>query len=217
MKELSENVDAPVDLYLLGGGSMMYAGLKYFTKDIDLVVRTEGEYKSTVDAMRRMGFQSIRPGAEYSRMNLSDMLEREDGYRIDLFHDRVCGKLRLSDGMASRAIERTRHGGVVLRSCAMEDILIFKSITERDGDLEDSKAIITGTRVDWKAFMGEIGMQISEGEDVWITWIADRLWLLKEQAGLSVPVLDSVIRMADDFLERWESELLERNGLRGSL
>ena len=164
-----------------------------------------------------MGFQSIRPGAEYSRMNLSDMLEREDGYRIDLFHDRVCGKLRLSDGMASRAIERTRHGEVVLRSCAMEDILIFKSITERDGDLEDSKAIITGTRVDWKAFMGEIGMQISEGEDVWITWIADRLWLLKEQAGLSVPVLDSVIRMADDFLERWESELLERNGLRGSL
>lgn len=69
VKELSENVDAPVDLYL-GGGSMMYAGLKYFTKDIDLVVRTEGEYKSTVDAMRRMGFQSIRPGAEYSRMNL---------------------------------------------------------------------------------------------------------------------------------------------------
>ena len=93
----------------------------------------------------------------------------------------------------------------------------LQSITERDGDLEDSKAIITGTMVDWKAFMGEIGMQVSEGEDVWITWIADRLWLLKEQVGLSVPVLDSVIRMADDFLERWESELLERNGLRGSL
>lgn len=71
---------------------------------------------------------------------------------------------------------------MVLRSCAMEDILIFKSITERDGDLEDSKAIITGTRVDWKAFMGEIGMQISEGEDVWITWIADRL-LAVEGAG----------------------------------
>lgn len=25
VKELSENVDAPVDLHLLGGGSMMYA------------------------------------------------------------------------------------------------------------------------------------------------------------------------------------------------
>ena len=90
-------------------------------------------------------------------------------------------------------------------------------ITEREGDLQDCKAIITGTMVDWMIFLNELEEQISTGEDVWITWIADRLWLLKEQAGLSVPVLDSVIRMADDFLERWESELLERNGLRGSL
>ena len=94
--------------------------------------------------------------------------------------------------------------------------MIFKSITERDGDLEDSKAIIVGARIDWKVFLGEVEAQVSEGEDVWITWIADRLWLLKEQAGLSVPVLDRIIRMAEDFLERWESELLDRNGLRGA-
>lgn len=111
----------------------MYAGLKYFTKDTDLVVRTEQEYNSCVEAMKRMGFRSIRPGAGYSRMNLSDMLEREDGYRIDIFNDRVCGKLRLSEGMVSRSKERVRHEGVILSSCSMEDILIFKSITEREG------------------------------------------------------------------------------------
>ena len=59
--------------------------------------------------------------------------------------------------------------------------------------------------------------QIETGEDVWITRIADRLWLLRKDAGLSIPVLDRVIRMADDYLERWESELLERNGLKGAL
>lgn len=196
---------------------MMYAGLKYFTKDIDLVVRTEHEYDVCVEAMKRMGFRSIRPGAGYSRMNLSDMLERDDGYRIDIFNDRVCGKLRLSDGMVSRSSERVRHEDVALSSCAMEDILIFKSITEREGDLEDSKAIITGTMVDWNVFLTELEEQIETGEDVWITWIADRLWLLREDAGLSIPVLDRVIRMADDYLERWESELLERNGLKGAL
>lgn len=217
VEELSGAVHEPVHLYLLGGGSMMYAGLKYFTKDIDLVVRTEHEYDICVDAMKRMGFRSIRPGAGYSRMNLSDMLERDDGYRIDIFNDRVCGKLRLSDGMVSRSSERVRHGSVVLSSCSMEDILIFKSITEREGDLEDSKAIITGTMVDWDAFLAELEEQIETGEDVWITWIADRLWLLRKDAGLSIPVLDRVIRMADDYLERWESELLERNGLTGAL
>ena len=217
VEELSRSVREPIHLYLLGGGSMMYAGLKYFTKDIDLVVRTEHEYDVCVEAMKRMGFRSIRPGAGYSRMNLSDMLERDDGYRIDIFNDRVCGKLRLSDGMVSRSSERVRHEDVALSSCAMEDILIFKSITEREGDLEDSKAIITGTMVDWNVFLTELEEQIETGEDVWITWIADRLWLLREDAGLSIPVLDRVIRMADDYLERWESELLERYGLKGAL
>ena len=217
VEELSRSVREPIHLYLLGGGSMMYAGLKYFTKDIDLVVRTEHEYDVCVEAMKRMGFRSIRPGAGYSRMNLSDMLERDDGYRIDIFNDRVCGKLRLSDGMVSRSSERVRHEDVALSSCAMEDILIFKSITEREGDLEDSKAIITGTMVDWNVFLTELEEQIETGEDVWITWIADRLGLLREDAGLSIPVLDRVIRMADDYLERWESELLERNGLKGAL
>ena len=217
VKELSEEMHDPAHLYLLGGGSMMYAGLKYFTKDIDLVVRTEHEYDLCVEAMKRMGFRSIRPGAGYSRMNLSDMLEREDGYRIDIFNDRVCGKLRLSDGMVSRSTERVRHGDVILSSCSMEDILIFKSITEREGDLQDSKAIITGTMVDWKTFLMELEEQISTGEDVWITWIADRLWALKEEAGLSIPVLDKIIGMADDYLEKWERGLLERNNLTGAL
>ena len=207
VKELSEEVHGPVHLYLLGGGSMMYAGLKYFTKDIDLVVRTEQEYNSCVEAMKRMGFRSIRPGAGYSRMNLSDMMEREDGYRIDIFNDRVCGKLRLSEGMVSRSKERVRHEGVVLSSCSMEDILIFKSITEREGDLQDCKAIITGTMVDWMIFLKELEEQISTGEDVWITWIADRLWTLKEEARLSIPVLDKIIEMADDYLDKWERSL----------
>ena len=169
VKELSGETEGPIRLYLLGGGSMMSAGLKYYTKDIDLVVRTEREYVLCVEAMKRMGFRSVRPGAGYGRMNLSDMLEREDGYRVDIFNDRVCGKLRLSDGMVSRSTERVRHGDVVLSSCSMEDILIFKSITEREGDLQDSKAIITGTMVDWKAFLAELEEQISTGEDVWIT------------------------------------------------
>lgn len=217
VKELSEEVHGPVHLYLLGGGSMMYAGLKYFTKDIDLVVRTEQEYNSCVEAMKRMGFRSIRPGAGYSRMNLSDMLEREDGYRIDIFNDRVCGKLRLSEGMVSRSKERVRHEGVILSSCSMEDILIFKSITEREGDLQDCKAIITGTMVDWMIFLKELEEQISTGEDVWITWVADRLWILREEARLSIPVLDKIIEMADDYLDRWERSLAGRNDLTGAL
>lgn len=79
----------------------MFMGSKAATKDVDLVVRGESAYTAVRTALMDMGFKSIRPGAEYARMNLSDMLEREDGFRIDLFDTRVCGRLGLSEEMAS--------------------------------------------------------------------------------------------------------------------
>ena len=119
--------------------------------------------------------------------------------------------------MISRSKERVRHEGVILSSCSMEDILIFKSITEMEGDLQDCKAIITGTMVDWMIFLKELEEQISTGEDVWISWVADRLWILREEARLSIPVLDKIIEMADDYLDRWERSLAGRNDLTGVL
>ena len=85
MDELSSKVGSDQDLYLIGGGAMMFMGSKAATKDVDLVVRGEPAYTAVRTALMDMGFKSIRPGAEYSRMNLSDMLEREDRFRIDLF------------------------------------------------------------------------------------------------------------------------------------
>lgn len=108
---------------------MMFMGSKAATKDVDLVVRGESAYTTVRTALMDMGFKPIRPGAEYARMNLSDMLEREDGFRIDLFDTRACGRLGLSEEMASRTAQRYSKGGVRLLSCSGSDILIFKSIT----------------------------------------------------------------------------------------
>ncbi len=79
--ELSTRLDNLTDIYVIGGGAMMYSNTKAQTKDIDLVVRGEDAYRSVRKALLDMKFASIRPGAEYARMNLSDMFEREDGMR----------------------------------------------------------------------------------------------------------------------------------------
>lgn len=39
MDELSSKVGSDQDLYLIGGGAMMFMGSKAATKDVDLVVR----------------------------------------------------------------------------------------------------------------------------------------------------------------------------------
>ena len=210
MDELAEVLDGDIDLYMIGGGAMMFLGSKASTKDIDLVVSGADAYNAVHRALEELGFESIRPGAGYSRMNLSDMFERSDGYRIDLFDTKVCSKLRLSDSMRSRSTLRYRNGHLRLFSCSGSDILIFKSITERDGDIDDCSRLIELNHVDWDVVLGETVEQVATGEDVWITWIADRLNVLSETMGVTIPILGDINRMADEYLAKWEKDLLEK-------
>lgn len=60
--------------------------------------------------------------------------------------------------------------------------------------------------------MEEIPVQIESGEEVWITWMAERLNLLSESMGVSISILRRINRLADEYLERWEEELLDRTG-----
>ena len=213
MDELAGILDRDTDLYMIGGGAMMFLGSKAATKDIDLVVSGADAYNTVHQALERLGFESIRPGAGYSRMNLSDMFERSDGYRIDIFDTKVCSKLKLSEGMMSRSTLRYRNGHLKLFSCSGSDILIFKSITERDGDIDDCSRLIELNHVDWDVVLGETVEQVATGEDVWITWIADRLNVLSETMGLMIPILGDINRMADEYLAKWEKDLLEKAGI----
>ena len=207
ISEISERIGSPADIYMIGGGAMMYLGRKFYTKDVDLVVRTRREYDDVFGALIRLGFRSVRPGNGYGRMNLSSILEDDEGRRVDLFESRVCDKLRFSEGMAARSVRRFSAGGVSLSTCAPEDILIFKTVTERPGDAADCESILRGTRIRWDLIMDEIRDQIRDGEEVWITWIADGMYVLAEKSGYDIPILDELISMADGFLERWEAGL----------
>ena len=79
----------------------------------------------------------------------------------------------------------------------------FQIDYEWDGYLEDCIQVV----------MEEILVQIESGEEVWITWIAERLNLLSESMGVSIPILRRINRLADEYLERWEKELLDRTGI----
>ena len=45
LDELSSVIEGHVDLFLIGGGAMMFLGSKEYTKDIDLVVPSKDEYQ----------------------------------------------------------------------------------------------------------------------------------------------------------------------------
>lgn len=206
MSDLASRLSEDTTLYVIGGCAMMYLARKQMTKDIDLVVLSEREYRDVSSALLDMGFRSMRPGIEYQRMNLSDMLIRDDGFRIDLFLRTVCRKLKLSDHMASRSANVMTFDHLSVNICSEEDIIIFKSITEREGDVTDCINLSRGI-LDWDYILDEIRRQVAEGEDVWIDWIANRLRYLSETHGVYVPILDTLMGMADEFMERWVAEM----------
>jgi hypothetical protein len=129
--------------------------LRSETKDLDIVVSTEEEFVCLTDALLSLGFEKRTPDIDaYERMALSHILVR-GSIRVDLFCKLVCGKFALSDGMRERASGDIVLNKVRLLICSLNDIFLFKCMTERDGDLADCQKMATDYTLDWNAVLDE--------------------------------------------------------------
>jgi len=198
-KEIDQHLKNKVHIYIIGGVVLLYQGLKPATKDIDLVVLRKHEFITFEQALKTVRFESKIPTGAYKKMNLNQILVRDD-FRIDAFHKTVCRRFLLSEGMIKRAKKLLELSHVDLYLCSNEDIFVFKTFTEREGDLQDCIALAQ-RGLDWNVIVSEIQSQIHHsGEDVWITWIGERLDLLMEK-GLNIPVIDQIDKLRDTYFE----------------
>lgn len=197
-------------IYMIGGGALMYHGHKSLTKDVDLVVDTRNEFDDVVEALMKLGFiPQIPDDKAYSRFAISQMFIRENE-RIDLFCRYVCSKFSLSKGMKERAVKAIEFGDLKIYACSPDDILLFKTMTERGGDMDDCLNVIARYNVKWDVVLGEAQHQALEGQEVWITWMTVRLEDIEER-GIPIPIMDDMRKLSDDYMRKWEAGLLERN------
>ena len=204
VEEISERTDEDLDLYMIGGGSMMFLGIKDTTKDLDFVVKDTADYERLIDVLRFLGFVSDRPRPGMEKVNISDTLVRDE-YRIDVFDKVICGKLKLSEEMISRSIERIRKGSVSLHTCSPEDIFLLKSLTEREGDYRDGITILKMTSdFRWDVVLEEMDNQMDD-ESVWVTYTVDRLETINNE-GIPIPIMDDVLRLERRYLESWSKK-----------
>lgn len=200
--EINKVMNRKVTAFIIGGAVMLYQGLKPATKDIDIVVKTKEEFTELQKALIKLQFTSKIPGAEYKHMNLNQVFQRED-FRIDIFQKEVCGKFSLSLEMMQRAktVIDLNHIKVVLSS--NEDVFLFKTMTEREGDLEDCVSLAQ-TGIEWDIIFSELKSQIKESkQNIWITWVGERLDLLEER-GLTIPIMTEINKLRDPFFGEWE-------------
>jgi len=57
LSSIAEQLEEETDIYLIGGGAMMFYGLKPATKDIDIVFLTPDSLTRFIDAAKKAGIK----------------------------------------------------------------------------------------------------------------------------------------------------------------
>lgn len=201
--EINNNVKEKIIIYVIGGAAMMNMNLKRATKDIDIVVETKQEYKELEQILEKIGFKTKRPLPSYKNLNLARILIRDD-FQIDIFEKTVCAKFMLSVGMIKRS-KNIFANKLFVNIISKEDIFLFKTMTERDGDLDDCVSLAR-ENMDWKAILSELKNQIKEsGEDIWVTWIMERMDILEDR-GVFIPIIDDIRTLSEEYYVSLENK-----------
>jgi len=201
-KEIDKVAEKKMNLFVIGGAVLLQQDLKDGTKDIDLVVDTKAEFMEFQKALEKLEFKPQIPGKEYEHMNLNRIFQKGD-FRIDLFYKKVCGKFSLTEDMMQRANTILGLEKLNIAHCSNEDIFLFKTMTERDGDLNDCIRLgVPG--INWGIIIKELQNQIKQSnQDVWITWVGERLDLLEDK-GLVIPVMNEFDKLRNQYFEDLE-------------
>lgn len=203
-EEIASKLVDPINVYVIGGAALMHYGSKEATKDIDLVLSTKNEYELIRQVLKDLGFSSKTAPMTHQNFTLADWLTRDD-FRIDLFNETICGKLKLTGRIVQRAKKLETINNLHVYVCSKEDIFVFKSITEREGDKDDCMALIK-QGINWEIIFEELNQQIKEtGYDIWITIVNERLEELSE-SGLTIPILKQTQALTEIYYQKLDEK-----------
>lgn len=199
LHEIGEELADHVEAYLIGGCAMILYNAKLATKDIDLVLLSAVDAESVVRALTKSGFRVVVPREDvYCRLGTAIMMEDQRGMRVDIFVETVCRKVKVTSRMVARSKLHSRYGKLDINLISPEDIFLFKSVTEREGDLDDM-ARLAERGLDWKAILEECTLQ--SGDVILEGYLAVRLQELEEQKGMVSPIKTDLEEITERKLE----------------
>lgn len=205
-EEIDGNISENASFYVIGGAMLLYYGMKPATKDIDIIVDKKSEFSILQNLLKKIGFTAKAPAFGYENVDLSQIFIRGD-FRIDLFHKIVCKGFQLSDAMIKRAQKVLSLNHLSVYICSPEDVFLFKTFTERDGDITDCLSIAQKKKIDWNIMLEELKSQIKiSGNSVWITFVGERLDILEER-GLVIPIIKEVDILREKYFDALEKRI----------
>lgn len=185
----------PMTIYLIGGGAMAFYGLKAATKDIDIILCTEEDVVNLKTVLDVVGYKDPNPitiTRPYNKMQTNIMLENIDGFRWDVFLTKVCGKIALSEDMQNRANSLYQGNRLKVFIASKEDLFLFKAITTRDADLDDTR-ILAQSGLNWTTIAQECKKQSQRSGLCWEDALCQTLDALKTAYSIQAPI-EKVLR-----------------------
>lgn len=188
LQQLGAELETAVDAYLVGGGNLILRELKDSTKDLDIVVDSNETLLTLGEAVRALGYEE-RTDLEkaYEELDPAVVFEKDGAPRYDIFVTTVAGKLELTEQM-KRADRTYDYGNLQLHLVSLTDIFLFKSVTEREGDLEDAALVTRRTSIDWESLFDEIRRQEELTGQYFSFAVLDTMDVLKEREGIDPPI-----------------------------
>ncbi len=183
---IAKKLPRKIEAYAIGGTAMMFLGLKENTLDVDLIFSSAEDRKVFKETAKSLDFKESSAKIVYGkRDNAPEMVVLSD-VRLDLFLFKVITS-NFSAGMQERAKQIHEFGNLIIRIADPSDILIMKSATSREKDLDDIVSIANKSRINWDIIVEESKEQVKLGNETAIMALGEKLEKLANRKLIAVP------------------------------
>jgi len=214
--ELSRQLKRGLSIYVFGGEAMRIRGLKRATKDVDVVVETEGAASILREALQALGYRALTRIFSMADRKLrpSGIFVRENRPRVDLFVGVICNAFSLSDSMRGRC-ETRLIGSLRLCVVSNEDIFLLKSITDREGDVYDMIDLARSSGFRWGMVFEELLVQEQWAGRHFCFSLLDSVEIIEERTNIRPPFYNKLVNHCIDqaildSVGKWKATTLKQ-------
>lgn len=198
-----------VGCFVVGGTAMMFLGLKEVTKDIDIVFQARKDYETFKSSLINLGAKEA--GAEIINPEKVSCILSLGNARFDLFLEHLI-HFRLTKTVMSRTKEIHEFGNLIVKVVSPEDIILFKSMADREADKIDVAELAKRININWEIILDEAEEQTKDSEFFFSVFLYNFLIGIREDLKIEIPqeFLKRLKKISEKSLIEAEERLKKR-------
>ncbi|HLC73381.1 hypothetical protein J4416_00450 [Candidatus Pacearchaeota archaeon] len=197
-----------VEAYAIGETALMLMSVKNSTLDMDIVFDKIEDRLEFYNVLKKLGAKESDVTLVYGLKSNTPLMLEFANCRFDMFMNKIVSSY-FSDPMKERAKQTHEFGKLIIKVADPNDILIMKSVTSREKDINDIIAIVNKSHVNWNILVSEAEEQVRLGNETAIIGLGEKLEKLSNRKIISIPkdVLDKLWKLLGKQIKGKKKEI----------